>query len=86
MSSRIRAGEAEQTAPENVSPIDVNEAEDQVTTPIAFQAIHSKPRNKTNQSHTQYTHAPPLLVSDTTCKEDFLGDSYHEGEVFTLDI
>jgi hypothetical protein len=87
MSARSRAGEAEQRAPEHVfSRVDVNEPRDQTTTPIAFQAIPSKSRNKINHSRTQYIHVPPPLVSDTTSVEDFLGDRYHEGEVFTLDI
>eukprot|EP00978_Attheya_sp_CCMP212_P047261 scaffold421285_cov56-Attheya_sp.AAC.6 len=85
--ARVLAGEAEQTAPEHVfSHVDVNEPQDQATSPIAFQAIPSKSRNITNHRHAQYTHVPSPLVSDTTSEEDFVGDSYHEGEVFTLDI
>jgi hypothetical protein len=90
--ARVLAGEAEHTSPEHVFSrvdvdVDVNEIQDQATSPIAFQAIPSKSRNITNHRHAQNTHVPPRrLVSDTTSEEDFLGDSYHEGEVFTLDI
>eukprot|EP00978_Attheya_sp_CCMP212_P047263 scaffold421285_cov56-Attheya_sp.AAC.8 len=86
--ARVLAGEAEQTTPEHVFShvVDVNEPQDQATSPIAFQAIPSKSRNITNHRHAQYTHVRPPLVSDTTSEEDFLGDSYHEGEVFTLDM
>uniref|UniRef100_A0A7S2UJV6 Uncharacterized protein n=1 Tax=Attheya septentrionalis TaxID=420275 RepID=A0A7S2UJV6_9STRA len=85
--ARVLAGEAEQTTPERVfSHVDVNEPQDQATSPIAFQAIPSKSRNINNHRHAQYTHVPPPLVSDTTSEEDLFGDSYHEGEVFTLDI
>jgi redox-regulated HSP33 family molecular chaperone len=90
--ARALAGEADQTPARVFSRVDVNinKPQDQATTtPLAFQTIPSKSRTTINHRHARYTYEDtfaPSLVSDTTYEEDFVEESYHEGEVFTLDI
>uniref|UniRef100_A0A6T7IGF4 Uncharacterized protein n=1 Tax=Attheya septentrionalis TaxID=420275 RepID=A0A6T7IGF4_9STRA len=89
--ARVLAGESDQTPARVFSRVDVNKPQDEETRtpPLAFHAIPSNSRTTINHRHERYTYedtSTPSLVSESSYEEDFVGESYHEGEVFTLEL